>query len=189
MVSVLVVPDVEPATWGWVPLLTALAVADAVEQAGVTASIKWPNDIEVGGAKLAGVLCEAVPTPRGHALVAGFGVNVDQWAGELPGPDATSLRLSAGRLDRRRLLVDCLLAWETWYHRWLVGDETLMEKYVARSSTLGRDVDAHLPDGVVLRGRALRLDPSGQLVLDTEGNEQVIAAADVVHVRPSGLRP
>src|SRR5829696_2662970 len=89
MVSVLVQPEPEPAGWGLFPLLTGLALVEAVGTVGVQASIKWPNDVLVGEAKLAGVLCEVVQTSTGPAVVAGWGINVDQGVEELPGPGAT----------------------------------------------------------------------------------------------------
>jgi BirA family biotin operon repressor/biotin-[acetyl-CoA-carboxylase] ligase len=187
MVSVLARPEVEPARWGWLPLLTALAVVDAVGAAGVDASIKWPNDVLVGDAKLAGVLCEVVQTPEGNALIAGWGVNVDQRASELPGPEATSLRLVGGSVDRLGLLAECLLAWERWYRRWLDDDPGLHAAYAGRSGTLGRRVRLHLPDGDVVRGNAVRLSSNGSLVVDVDGEERSVAAADVVHLRLDGL--
>ncbi len=90
MVSMLVRPEVDPARWGWIPLLTALAIVDAVRAVGVRATVKWPNDVLVGDRKLAGVLCEVVPTMQGGAVVVGWGVNVDQFDAELP-DTATSL--------------------------------------------------------------------------------------------------
>ena len=93
MVSILVEPAVDQSEWGWIPLVTALAVTDAVARNGVQPNIKWPNDVMVGDYKLAGVLCEVVSTPTSHAVIAGWGLNVDQHRDELPGTDATSMRL------------------------------------------------------------------------------------------------
>jgi BirA family biotin operon repressor/biotin-[acetyl-CoA-carboxylase] ligase len=187
MVSVLVQPDSEPARWGWLPLLTALAVVQGVNTLGVEASIKWPNDVLVGEAKLAGVLCEVVQTPTGPAVVAGWGINVDQGVAELPGPEATSVRLAGGVVDRARLLVACLDAWDEWFRRWGAGDATVLTSYHEHSSTLGRAVRVSLPDGGELLGTAVRLDANGSLVLDVDGRERSIAAADVVHLRAPGL--
>lgn len=183
MVSVLVRPDVESPRWGWVPLLTAMAVVDALAEFGVSASVKWPNDVLVAGRKIAGVLCEVVPTSAGSAIVAGLGINVDQRRAELPGPGATSMLLEGARLDRAALLVEVLSAWESWYRRWLHDDGALRDAYATYSSTLGQEVRLHLPDGGLLRGQALRTDPRGGLVVLADGREHVVAAADVVHLR------
>lgn len=183
MLSVLIRPAAEPARWGWVPLLTALAVVDALEKFGVSATVKWPNDVLVGHRKIAGVLCEVVPTPSGNTVVAGWGINVDQEADELPVDTATSLRLEGGRVDRAALVVDVLASWESWYLRWEGDDRCLASTYTRYSSTLGQDVRLNLPDGSQLLGRATRIDARGGLVVVAEGREHVVAAADVVHLR------
>jgi BirA family biotin operon repressor/biotin-[acetyl-CoA-carboxylase] ligase len=192
MLSLLVRPTVDQASWGWLPLITALAITDGLQQVGVTAAIKWPNDVVVAQAKLAGILCEVVPTPEGSAVVVGWGVNVDQEESELPNPEATSVRLQHGAVDRAALLVSCLSSWEHRYREWAtstVGRDALSALYAQRSSTLGRPVTATLPGGEVLTGTALRLDPHGHLVVDVRGQERVVPAADVVHLRAAGLSP
>ena len=86
---------VPSAAWGWLPLLTGVAVVDAVaEVAGVTAGLKWPNDVLVGTGKLAGILAEvAAPEP---VVVVGLGLNVT----EAPDPVATSLAMLGATVDR-----------------------------------------------------------------------------------------
>src|ERR687891_7191 len=71
--------------WGWLPLLTGVAVVDALaEVTAVKAGLKWPNDVLVGTGKLAGILAEvAAPEP---VVVVGLGLNVT----EAPDPVATS---------------------------------------------------------------------------------------------------
>src|SRR3712207_7304892 len=85
--------DVRAARRGWLPLLTGIALAEAVgEVSGVRASLKWPNDLlAADGAKLAGILAEAA----GGAVVVGTGLNVNTRREELP-PTGTSLPLVLG---------------------------------------------------------------------------------------------
>jgi BirA family biotin operon repressor/biotin-[acetyl-CoA-carboxylase] ligase len=161
-----------------------MAVVDALVECGVRATVKWPNDVLVGERKIAGVLCEVVPSAAGSGVVAGWGINVDQGETELPAETATSMRLEGAQLDRAALLVEVLRAWESWYRRWEDDDGLLKTAYSSYSSTLGREVRLHLPDGRQLRGKALRIDTRGGLVVMAEGKEHVVAAADVVHLRP-----
>src|SRR5579863_386241 len=88
--SVLLRPDaVPPARLGWLPLLTGVAVTSAVRAVtAVDAQLKWPNDVLVRDAKLAGILAEA----SGGAVVVGIGLNVSTEPDELPtpGPGAAS---------------------------------------------------------------------------------------------------
>jgi len=119
--SVLLRPvAVPPAAWGWLPLLTGVAVTRALRAiTGVEAVLKWPNDVLVGGAKLAGILAEQA----GDAIVVGVGVNV---ATAPDGPPAaragalaaTSLASHGASTDRRALLVGVLRELEHWYRRW-----------------------------------------------------------------------
>ena len=192
MLSLLVEPDVDRARWGWLPLVTALAVSDAVaECAAVDAGIKWPNDVVLGESKVAGILSEVVPTPRGQAVVVGLGINVDQSPAELPRTDSTSLRLAGSDVDRGDLVAACLRAWARWYDDWAgsEGDSAAVAaSYEQRSTTIGRSVEVHLPDGEVLSGLADRVDGDGHLVVQVGGREHVVVAADVVHLRPSAGR-
>jgi BirA family biotin operon repressor/biotin-[acetyl-CoA-carboxylase] ligase len=91
--SVLLRPAAPAGLLGWVPLLAGVAVASALEHtAGVDARLKWPNDVLVDDAKIAGILAER----WGSAVVVGTGINVLQQRGELPVPTATSLLMAWG---------------------------------------------------------------------------------------------
>jgi BirA family transcriptional regulator, biotin operon repressor / biotin---[acetyl-CoA-carboxylase] ligase len=91
--SVLLRPAVPARLLGWAPLLAGVAVASALQRtAGVDARLKWPNDVLVDGAKIAGILAER----WGNAVVIGTGINVLQQRGELPVPTATSLLVAQG---------------------------------------------------------------------------------------------
>src|SRR5436309_8320655 len=123
--SLLLKPAVPPARRGWLPLLTGVAVAEAVTKAtGVETGLKWPNDLLAADAKLAGILAEAA----GDAVVVGIGLNVSTEPAELshllaaPRPGAlpaTSLRAAgATTLDREELLLAILEGFERWYRAW-----------------------------------------------------------------------
>ena len=92
---------------GLLPLLAGVAVVEAVRRHGVTAALKWPNDVVVdalaldggpGPRKLAGVLGES---DGADAVVLGIGVNVSQSAADLPVPAATSLLMRVPRSTGR----------------------------------------------------------------------------------------
>ena len=80
--SVLLTPPVSGRRWSWLPLVTGLAVLDAVRSidlpAAVTLGVKWPNDVLVDGAKVAGILAERVDDRR---VVIGLGLlAVPSWS-------------------------------------------------------------------------------------------------------------
>ena len=163
--SALLVPDRVPvARWPWLPLLAGVAVVEGVRRAtGLGCVLKWPNDVLLDGAKLAGILVERVERPdhghRGAAAVVGVGLNVSTTAAELPVETATSLLLAgAGEVDRAALLENVLAALREEYDAWLAvgGDATgrLRTTYLQACDTVGRDVRVALPDGTTLTGRA-----------------------------------
>jgi BirA family biotin operon repressor/biotin-[acetyl-CoA-carboxylase] ligase len=149
-------------------LVAALAVARTVDGAGATAEIKWPNDVLVGGRKLAGVLGEL----RGGAVVLGIGINVNQTTRELPRDArtaATSLRVETGVEHGRAALLAALLAHlEAAYDVWRdEGLSALGGELASRDVLRGRTIEV-----AGLRGVASGIDDAGRLLLDT-GDEQV----------------
>jgi BirA family transcriptional regulator, biotin operon repressor / biotin---[acetyl-CoA-carboxylase] ligase len=188
--SVLVEPvGVPPGYWPWVPLLAGVAVAEGVRRVTeVDASLKWPNDVLVGDRKLAGLLAERVEVPNASLAVVGVGLNVTLRAVELPTSEATSLALEgAATSDRTVVLREVLRVLDRLLRTWLRegGDPHagLLESYLRRCSTLGRQVRVALPAGGALVGEAVRVDDHGRLVVRTGAGEQVVGAGDVVHVR------
>jgi BirA family transcriptional regulator, biotin operon repressor / biotin---[acetyl-CoA-carboxylase] ligase len=185
-VSFLLRPDVPAARRGWLPLLTGVALAEAVgEVPGVRASVKWPNDLlAAGGAKLAGILAEV----GGGAVVVGVGLNVSTRAEELPGT-GTSLALAAGRpVDRAAVLLRFLRGFERRYLPWTqaLGDPVasgLARDYLAWCSTIGAQVVVTLPDGATLEGVAESVDWDGRLIVRTAAGPVELASGDVRHVR------
>lgn len=194
--SVLLKPDEVPVErWGWLPLLTGVAVATGLSQvAGVDTALKWPNDllVTVGDQerKAGGILVERAGAADGGGVVVGVGVNVTLRAEELPVPTAGSLALAgAATTDRDPLLRAVLRSLERWYGDWrdAGGDPAasrLQETYAAGCATLGRRVRAELPGDRSIVGEAVAVDGDGRLVLATEeGMQQPVGAGDIVHLR------
>ncbi|MFB7089362.1 biotin--[acetyl-CoA-carboxylase] ligase [Streptomyces sp. NPDC056296] len=191
--SVLLRPAEVPVTrWGWLPLLTGVAVATGLSRAaGVDTALKWPNDllVTVGDEerKAGGILAERAGD---DGVVIGVGVNVTLRADELPVPRAGSLALAgAVNTDRDPLLRGVLRSLEDWYGRWRAaeGDPAasgLQETYAAGCATLGRVVRAELPGDRSIVGEAVAVDGDGRLVLATEaGVQEPVGAGDIVHLR------
>ncbi|MFF2519968.1 biotin--[acetyl-CoA-carboxylase] ligase [Streptomyces sp. NPDC058086] len=193
--SVLLKPTGVPVErWGWLPLLTGVAVATGLSRvAGVDTSLKWPNDllVTVDGEerKTGGILAERAGN---DAVVVGIGINVTLREDELPVPGAGSLALAgATTTDRDTVLRAVLRSLEQWYEKWRAagGDPAasgLQETYAAGCATLGRVVRAELPGGASITGEAVAVDGDGRLVLATEeGVQQPVGAGDIVHLRPA----
>jgi BirA family biotin operon repressor/biotin-[acetyl-CoA-carboxylase] ligase len=191
--SVLLRPAAVPrGRLGWLPLLAGVAVAAAVRAvAAVDARLKWPNDVLVGQAKLAGILAEAA----GDAVVTGIGVNVSTEPAGLPPPGpgalaATSLAIEgAANTDRAALLAEILAGLERRYRAWchVLGDTErsgLRAEYTELCATIGRRVRVELPGGRLLDGLAAGVDPDGRLLLSMPSDADLpVAAGDIVHLR------
>ena len=177
---------------GWIPLIAGAAMTRAVaaQLHGTThtASLKWPNDVLVDGAKLCGILAEVVPQ-HPDIVVVGAGVNTRMPRTDLPVPSATSFAVLGVEADEDRLLADYVAALREQIGALMVaaGDAAragVLGEVQALCGTLGRDVAVSLPDGSTLRGRAVRIDDEGRLVVaDALGVETGVSAGDVVHVR------
>ena len=177
LLSVLLRPELPADRLHLTTAAVGLAAMDACRSvAGVSAELKWPNDLMVGGRKLAGVLAES----RLPVVVVGIGINVN-WPDELPEElvaIATSLNREAGRpVDRDALLSALLDGIDT---EWA----DVADRYASSVATVGRQVRVDLP-GETVMGRALRVTPAGHLVLapDGGGPEREITAGDVIHLR------
>jgi BirA family transcriptional regulator, biotin operon repressor / biotin---[acetyl-CoA-carboxylase] ligase len=177
---------VPPDQRGWLPLLTGVAVARAVNEiTQVGAVLKWPNDVLVGPAKLAGILAEQAD----GAIVVGVGLNVAASPAELPPPrpgalPPTSLALLGAYPERGELIVAILREFERWYRDWASPDSLgLREEYLRQCATIGRDVRVELPGGAELRGAATGIDPSGRLVVAGPAGPVPVSAGDVIHLR------
>jgi BirA family biotin operon repressor/biotin-[acetyl-CoA-carboxylase] ligase len=206
--SLLVRPERPPAEVPIYTLAAAVAVARASREAGVDASIKWPNDVlvsesNVGSAgrreddpsgqddgahgrterKLAGVLTEMEgEADRVSWLVVGIGVNANVDADILP-PGATSLREIAGDVDRRVFLQRVL---ETFHELTAAKAdlEAVLHAWRERSATLGRRVRVETP-GETIEGEAVDVRFPGGLVVRTDDGERVVHAGDCEHLRPA----
>jgi BirA family biotin operon repressor/biotin-[acetyl-CoA-carboxylase] ligase len=120
LVSVLLLPGVEPARLPELSLVAGGAVAEAIARvAGVEPVIEFPNDVLIGGRKVAGILAES---SEGRVIL-GIGVNVNQTEKELPADarkEPTSLRLELGEpVDRAQLLAEILVRLEHAYDAWI----------------------------------------------------------------------
>jgi BirA family biotin operon repressor/biotin-[acetyl-CoA-carboxylase] ligase len=174
--------------WGWLPLVTGLAIVDAVSHSGVDAGLKWPNDVLAGGRKLAGILAEVVPARQ--TVVIGVGLNVSLSGDEVGVDGVTSLaELATATPQRQRVVEQVLDALGNRVAAWRRAggaDADLLADYRARSLTIGQTVRAELPGDRAIVGVARDIDAQGRLVIDAGGQTHTVSAGDIVHLRPAG---
>jgi BirA family biotin operon repressor/biotin-[acetyl-CoA-carboxylase] ligase len=199
--SVVFAPQRPPAHAPIYTLAAAVATTRAAREAGVDASIKWPNDVIVadadvdatadadgeedggvdprGGRKLAGILTEMEgEADRVSWLLVGVGVNANVDADALP-PDATSIRAEAGDVERR-LFVQRLLE---GFHALRGDPDAILGAWRGYADTLGRRV--RIETGTeTIEGEAVDVEFPGALVVRTEGGDRTVHAGDCDHLRP-----
>lgn len=156
-----------------VTIAAGVAVAEGIEAAtGLGPTLKWPNDVQVGTRKLAGILAEAGGAGLGSPyVVLGFGINVT--SAPYP-PDvaarATSIQHELRRpCDRGRVLAECLAALADRYRALQEGQASgVTAAWRARAAGhLGREVEWDA-DGTTRRGIAEDIDPRGALLVRTD---------------------
>ena len=178
--SVLLRPPLEAAAAGLLPLLAGVATVEAARRAaGVRAGCKWPNDVLVGGRKVAGILAESsVEGARVRHVVLGVGVNVGDppegvaGAGAIRGTDAA-------------LLLEAFLGAFREAYRPRDADfaSATLERYRSASLSLGRRVRAATLSGDVVEGRAVDVDACGALIVEApSGRRDAVRVGDVRHL-------
>jgi BirA family transcriptional regulator, biotin operon repressor / biotin---[acetyl-CoA-carboxylase] ligase len=182
--SILLAPDLEPDQLQLVVALVALSARSALERlSGLRAALKWPNDLVVGGDKLAGLLAEILSHDNQLRVVVGIGVNLT-----FDGPTevaATSVLAQTGLTIAPRALLDILLE-EIDFRRGLLNDVAgrlaLREEYVGALATIGQHVRLEQSD-TTRHGLAVGVDEGGRLLVEIEGVVRTFSVGDVVHVR------
>ena len=186
--SVLVRPRGAAGTWTRLPLMAGLAVAEALEAPAVDPRVKWPNDVWIGGRKVAGVLVESASSGSGiESAVIGVGVNV---ASVPEGLDDETRAAAAclAEFDRARDVIAVAAAVlariRVWYHRLAAGGGDVIAAWRARALPWwGRRVEARSGNRVVF-GVAEGVDEDGALVLRLDdGTRAVLHSGDVREVR------
>ena len=184
--SILLRPDFRPQMATQLTVASATALRRAIElQTGLAPEIKWPNDILLGGKKLAGILTElSAELDRVRYVILGIGVDVNLAATEFPADlrkTATSLRIETGRpVSRSELAVHILRELDRDYARVCAGQFTrVADEWEAHCSTIGREVTVQLGTRRV-RGCVESLDDDGALLLRSEhGHLERITGGDV----------
>jgi len=163
-------------------LAAAVAAARAVRQRGAEATIKWPNDVQVDGKKLAGILTEMEgEADRVSWIVVGIGLNANVDPADLPTDQpATSLRAEIGDVNRRELVQDLLAEFEG-----LTADpESIIPAWREYATTLGTRVRVDTGDGEVI-GEAVDIEFPGTLVVETAEGRVEVTTGDCEHLRPA----
>ncbi len=183
--SALLRPRLTPAEAPQLSLIAGVAVSSALEQRGLAARIKWPNDVVVGKRKVCGVLTEIdAETDRVSFVVVGIGVNINSRESDFPEelrPRATSFLIETGsRLSRAAFLSELLAELERVYEAFEAeGFAAVRSEWEQRSDMAGRKVAI---DGAGRRveGVCRGIGHDGSLLVeDGQGRQERVIAGDV----------
>ncbi len=177
--SQILCPTMPRALWPRLALIAGLAVAKVLESQGIAAEVKWPNDVLVGGKKIAGILVESV----GDAVIVGVGLNVN--VAELPleiAEIATSMLRETGRTFERELLLENLsYAMHAHAARAEHDFSELMLELRERCALTGKRVSLLLGNethNVIVAG----LSERGELLIDRDGRIEALMQADQIRI-------
>ena len=187
-VSLLVRPQADTQRLPQLTLAVAVATAEALaEYSALPIRLKWPNDVEISGKKVAGILCEAVLNPAVSPLVIiGIGINVNTTLEQFP-PElhqhVTSLALAAGHTWARLPLLALVLAHlERLYEAFQPGNITPVRQRWLHygGQMIGRQV-RFAPEPSAGVGTVVDLDKDGALLVqDAGGTQHRLVAGEVL---------
>jgi len=190
-VSILLRPDIGPERAPFFSILAAVAVADAIKlSTGLDAGIKWPNDVEVAGSKVSGILPESGIGPSGlEWLVIGIGVNLNDPPDPLPEEirdrAATLEALCGSKTDRSSLLDMVLDGMRKLYNLYIEeGAGSILERAGKLSTVIGKklSVTGH---GEASEVTALGMDEFGALLVEEAAGRTRRLLSGEVSVRRS----
>lgn len=183
-----------PAIAAWEsPLFTflaSIALVETIKKTGIrNTAIKWPNDVQIDGKKVAGVLTEM--SPRGDRVdyvVVGIGVNINMTREQIKremgetAKFATSIKENSGEdVDRAKFTGDLLLELESWYQTFnRRGKSSIIKAWTERWGGQNKRVRVSTDEGNEIEGIAAGIDGEGHLLVKKEDESIVkIITGDV----------
>ena len=175
------------------PIASALALSIALEKTfKISPELKWPNDITIKGKKLAGMLVDvSLESNKIENLVLGVGINFDVDTKEIEKnlkntPNfygVVSLNELKTNIRPVELVQSFLIELEKIY-KLLETKQTkkIISEWTKRSSTIGKNVKLNTIDGEI-KGKAVRIDEDGALVVSNNKNMDRVIAGDIIHTK------
>jgi BirA family biotin operon repressor/biotin-[acetyl-CoA-carboxylase] ligase len=174
------------------PIASALALSNALEKTlKISPELKWPNDLTIKGKKIAGMLVDvSLESNRIENMVLGVGINFDVDTKQIEkvlkdSPNfygVASLSEQKKKTKPIQLVQTFLVELEKIYDL-LNTKQTkkIISEWTKRSSTIGKNVVLDTRDGKI-KGKALKIDEDGALVVSDNGKINRIIAGDIIHL-------
>jgi len=179
-VSAILRPPIAPAQAGPLALVVSIGIARGLMGLGLDPRLKWPNDVWLGGHKLAGVLLEMMAEgDRVDWVVIGFGLNVRR--GDNTDTTAAFIGDTVPGLRVANVAAAALDGVASAYRQWLEdGFAGLAVEFEARSVLTGQDVTVRDGTGTVkAQGTVGGIDAEGRLLLEADGRTEAVVAGEV----------
>jgi len=175
--SVLLRPQRPAAEAGMFALLAGIAVAEALEAlTPLRVTLKWPNDVLLGQAKLAGILIDAVPSGTWlDWLVIGIGINLRE-APKIEGRRTTALGEHGIEQDPQMMANAVLERLAHWQD---ASAEAIRESWLSRAHVIGTRIEVQT-GAKLLQGSFAGLTPAGELLLQSENRIEAISTGEVL---------
>jgi len=154
------------------------AVSDVAPQFAPALTVKWPNDLLLGGKKLAGILIEG-DSEKVFAVAIGIGVNCASHPAETTHP-ATDLASAGAQVAPERLFVALMPAMQRRLAQWQRGEgfASIRAAWLKCAASLGEEIRVRLPERE-LSGRFEGLDEAGRLLVRGAGGVTAVTAGEV----------
>jgi BirA family biotin operon repressor/biotin-[acetyl-CoA-carboxylase] ligase len=177
-------PDVAPQLSFVAALALHDAVAECAAQLGPLLKVKWPNDLLLGGKKLAGILIEGESDPV-FAVAIGIGVNCAAHPDDTPYP-AADLAAAGALVTPAQLLAVLSAAMTRRLAQWQRGQgfAAIRADWLKRAAGLGQEIRIRLPERE-LSGRFQGLDDKGRLLLQAASGVTTVTAGEVFELGQS----
>jgi BirA family biotin operon repressor/biotin-[acetyl-CoA-carboxylase] ligase len=191
-ISIILQPKFDISITTLFPIASALALSIAIEKTfSIKPELKWPNDLTIKGKKVAGMLVDvSLESNRIENLVLGVGINFDvnvkQIEKSLKGtPNFYGVATLNGQKKKVKpiQLVQTFLVELEKIYKSLNAKKTkrIIFEWTSRSSTIGKNVELNTAD-TKIKGKAIRIDEDGALVVLENNKEHRIIAGDIIHM-------
>ena len=187
-ISLILQPDVLSDKITLLPLLASLAVYDSIDNYDVSIKIKWPNDVNINGKKISGILLESEANEcKKEYLVLGIGINLNSkitdFSKELRGNVTSLSNELKTQVNFYEFLELLILSINKYYTLFLEGNfNTILEEWKKKSDTIGRKVKIRSHSEEIM-GEVFDIDQSGFLLLLTEsGRIKKITSGDCIYL-------
>jgi len=184
MFSILLQPTLPPQKLPIINVLCGILLAKTIEEAGIQAQVKWPNDVYIQGKKVAGILSELSTSNQQTRIILGIGVNTNAELTDFPtdlAATATALSLHSKSVNRFTILESFLLKLETALYDWNTDEMINFVQKQFEDYWLFKDKEIEIRlDQKILRGKSNGINASGALEFVTKTGLEHIYSGTII---------